>query len=111
VPALDDDVHTAVRQHLQHLDDRGARPDVVEVAARLREDDPELLLALEGLADELLVPRLEHVQRHPLRPVTCTSSSGKRPILAMLKRTRADPSSRVGYSGCRQTCLGGRGGR
>src|SRR5262245_60640972 len=66
IAALDNDVHAPVRQHLQHLDDRGSRPDVVHVAARLGEDDAELLLTLETLADELLVARLEDVQRHPL---------------------------------------------
>ena len=59
-------VQASVREHLQHLDDGGARADVVDVAALLDEHDPELLAALEALADELSIARLEDVQRHPL---------------------------------------------
>ena len=46
-------------------DDARARPDLAH-AVLVRVHQPELLVGLEALADQLAVARLEDVQRHPL---------------------------------------------
>ena len=66
VVALDDDVHPPVVEHLQHLDDRRAGPDLAP-ALLVFEHEPELVAASQALSDQLLVARLEDVERHALR--------------------------------------------
>ena len=66
VVALHDHVHATVVEHLQDLDDRGSRPDVPPSLLVL-EDEPELAAAAKPLADQLLVPRFEDVERNALR--------------------------------------------
>ncbi len=58
---LDDDVQPAVVEALEHLDNACARADLTETVV-IREDEPELLVVGEALADQLLVARLEDVQ-------------------------------------------------
>src|SRR5262249_5601356 len=64
--ALDHDVESTVREPLQHLGDTRARPDLFDTLLVL-EDEPELALELEALADQLPVARLEDVERYALR--------------------------------------------
>src|SRR5205823_283617 len=65
--ALDDDVHPAVLEHLEHVDDRRPGANFVHRSVARGEDEPELAARLEALADQLLVARLEDVQGQPLR--------------------------------------------
>ena len=63
--ALDDHVHPAVVELLEQVGDTRTRPDVAQPGL-VRIDEPELMPVLEAPADQLLVARLEDVQRHPL---------------------------------------------
>ena len=64
--SLDDDVHAAVLEGLEHAGDPRARPDLVHGAVAGREHEPELPVRVEALLHELPVARLEDVQRDPL---------------------------------------------
>ena len=65
LPPLDDDVQAAVVEALEHLGDRRPGADVAQPVV-VGEDEPELALLVEALADQLAVARLEDVQRHQL---------------------------------------------
>jgi hypothetical protein len=62
---LDDDVHATVVEALEHLDDPGASAHLAD-ALVVGEHEAELLVLGEAFADELLVARLEDVQRRLL---------------------------------------------
>ncbi len=66
VAALDDYVQAPVGETVENLGDRRARSDLAQ-AAIVRQNEPELAVARQALADQLLVARLEDVQRHALR--------------------------------------------
>ena len=61
--SLDDDVHPAVVEALEDLCDASERPDLTD-AVLVRVEHPELVVGFDALADQLLVARLEDVQRH-----------------------------------------------
>ena len=63
--ALDDDVHPAVLEHLEHVRDPGARADLVHRAVARRKRQPELRVRCGALVDQLPVARFEDVQRDP----------------------------------------------
>ncbi len=63
--ALDEDVEPAVLEPRQHVDDAGARPHVAYPLV-VRVDEPELRVALETLADQVLVALLEDMKRQLL---------------------------------------------
>ena len=65
VVRLDDDVQAAVREAVDHLDDRAADADVAHALVVL-EHEAELVPEVEALADQLAVARLEDVQRRLL---------------------------------------------
>jgi hypothetical protein len=60
--ALDDHIQPSVVELLDHLDDRRLGSDVAH-AFVVGEHEPERAVAVEALADELLVAGLEHVER------------------------------------------------
>ena len=64
VATLDRDVQPAVVEPIDHVDHGGARPDAAHPVVVL-EDEAELPIVVEAVADQILVARLEDVQRHP----------------------------------------------
>src|SRR5207253_2266353 len=64
--AANDDVQPAVVEPFQHLVHARTCPEVA-YAVLICEDEAELALLVEALADQLAVARLEDVQRHALR--------------------------------------------
>ena len=65
--SFDDDVHPSVVEHLQHLEHRRPRPDLMDRTVAGGEHEAEVGLVLDALLDQLAVARLEDVQRNPLR--------------------------------------------
>ena len=63
--ALDDDVHPAVVELVQHLVHARSRAELTHPVL-VREDEPELALLGDALADQLPVARLEDVERNAL---------------------------------------------
>ena len=63
--ALDENGQPPVVEPLEHFRDRRARPDLANPVL-VGVHEPELLVRIEALADQLLIARLEDVQRHPL---------------------------------------------
>ena len=65
VPALDEDVHAPVVEHVHDLPHLGQRADVAAAGVVLQQEAEGLCVG-DALADELLVPGLEDVERHAL---------------------------------------------
>ena len=65
LPALDRDVETAVVEAVEHVHDGRTCADVPH-AVVVGEDETELAVVREALADQLLVAELEDVERDPL---------------------------------------------
>ena len=65
IAALDDDVEAAVREPVGHLDHGRECPDATEPVV-VREHEPERLVGVEALRDQLAIARLEDVERHLL---------------------------------------------
>src|ERR687898_1210298 len=66
VTPLGNDVEAAVVETIEHLGHRRARPDLAQTGLA-GEDEAELALLREALADQLLIAVLEDVQRNLLR--------------------------------------------
>src|SRR5439155_12579702 len=64
--ALDRDVQPAVVEPVEHVDHRRTRADLAHPIV-VREDEPELAVAVQALSDQLLVAQLEDVEWNPLR--------------------------------------------
>ena len=78
IAALDEDVHPPVVEDVRDLLHLGERADVAAAGVVL-EHEAERLGVGDALADQLLVPRLEDVERHALRRRE-HQASGNRPI-------------------------------
>jgi len=66
IASLDCDVQPAVVEAVEHVDDRGARANLAH-AVVVGEHEPELVVALQAFADQLLVAQLEDVEGDALR--------------------------------------------